>query len=120
MNRAETEALLRLRRDLTGETFNDGTVNAWGQALDGWSYAQTSTAVTVASRLHGRVNVSHVVEQLPAHERQQARDQHSTSCICAGRGWLDVTPDDAGPFVIATWARCPNGPPSGFYELDER
>lgn len=65
MNTAETTALLRVRRDLTGETFNDGTVTAWRDALADWQLPAVRTALVAAAREHQRVTVAHVTERLP-------------------------------------------------------
>lgn len=65
MNTEETTALLKIRRELTGESLNDGTISAWSEALNGWTLNQCRKAMIAAARDHQRVSVRHLVEQLP-------------------------------------------------------
>jgi hypothetical protein len=116
MNQTETAELLRTRRGLTGETYNDDTVAAWRDALDGQDYEACRTAVINSSKTEKRITVAHVVAQLPRHERPNDRN-HSVACICSGRGWIEVDQSD-GRTVWTAWARCPNGPPTAFVEVD--
>lgn len=69
MNTDDTLIALRLRRELTGESFNDGTIEAWTAALDYWQLADVRTAIVKASRTNPRVTVPHVIEHLPHRPR---------------------------------------------------
>jgi hypothetical protein len=118
MNNTETAELLRNRRDLTGAVYNDDTVATWQRALGDWSFEQCRDALTVAARNERRISVSHVVDQLPPNSRKTHSDRHARTCICDGRGWLEVEQhDDRGGSWLA-WDRCPNGPRTGFHEPD--
>lgn len=69
MNRDDAKKVLVRRRDLTGEQFNDGTIDAWLSALNGHTCRAVLEAVADAAREHERVNVHHVAERLPATHR---------------------------------------------------
>jgi hypothetical protein len=93
MNADETTAVLKIRRDLTGETFNDGTIGAWTLALGSWPLVQVRTALIAAAREANRVNVAHVVDRLPQRSRLTAPP---TSCeLCDGTGWVESPPERA-------------------------
>lgn len=117
MTQTEAAELLRLRRALTGVTYNDETVTAWYQALDGQDYEACRSALIAAAQTEKRITVAHVVEQLPRRQRTGNEQTHSRSCICAGRGWIEVEQHDARHTWFA-WDRCPNGPRTGFVEID--
>jgi len=89
MNTDETITALRVRRDLTGESFNDGTVGAWTEALRPWPMPTVCSAVVAAARQHKRVAVADVVERLP----QRTREAPPRHCeLCDGTGWVDAPP----------------------------
>jgi hypothetical protein len=91
MNTDEATVMLRLRRDLTGESFNDGTVAAWSEALGAWPTAAVRVAIVDAARGHQRVSVAHVVERLPARARRP--DTPPVHCeLCAGTGLVSAPP----------------------------
>jgi hypothetical protein len=116
MNRTETAELLRTRRELSGGTYNDDTIDVWHEALAGWTYSEVRNALVRASRQHSRVTIASVVEHLrplPAN----TPEGHARSCICQGRGFIEVEQRDDHHSWWA-WARCPNGPPTGFIEID--
>ena len=117
MNWIETEAFLRARRALTREVYTDETITAWSQALAPWQYEDCHKALIEASRGTDRVFVAQIVKHLaPPPPTGPTRDAHSIACMCGGRGWLEVEQhDDNGTWMA--WARCPNGPPTGFIEL---
>ena len=75
MDPADTLIALRVRRDLTGESFNNGTIEAWSDALDYWELADVRKAIIKASRIHPRVTVPHVVEHLPQRPRPDTSTQ---------------------------------------------
>ena len=117
MTNDEAARILRIRRDLTGEQFNDGTVEVWREALHDWSPVEVRAAVIAASREHERVTVAHVTKRLSPRTKQSHDEAHSLSCICAGRGWIEVEQRDDRHSWWA-WDRCPNGPRTGFVEVD--
>lgn len=117
MNQTETGDLLRLRRELTGTTWNDETIAAWAQALKDQDYDACRTALLTAAQTDRKITVAHVVEQLPRHARVERDDRHARTCICDGRGWIEVEQTD-GRTVWLAWDRCPNGPRTGFHEVD--
>lgn len=67
MTRDEVRKLLVMRRDLSGETFNDGTIDAWSTALAGWGYDAARQALVKATSSHDRVTVYAVAEQRRQH-----------------------------------------------------
>ena len=117
MNNTEAGELLRQRRKLTGGTYNDDTVAAWQQALAPWPYEQCRDALVDAARTEKRVTVAHVVELLPATKHVR-NDRHSVACICSGRGWVEVEQSNGRGNTWHAWDRCPNGPRTGFHEVD--
>lgn len=117
MNTDDTANILRIRRDLTGEQFNDGTVTGWTLALKEWPKVEVRDAVIAASRAHERVTVAHVVDLLTPMPDRPKDQRHALSCICAGRGWIEVEQHDERSTWLA-WDRCPNGPRTGFVEVD--
>lgn len=117
MNQTEAGELLRARRELTGGTYNDETVTAWQRVLADLDYDACREALFDAARNEKRITVAHIVERLPRRPTTGDERNHSRSCICAGRGWLETEAhDDRHTWTV--WARCPNGPPTGFIELD--
>lgn len=90
MTSDETVAVLKVRRDLTGESFNDGTVIAWTEALGAWPMPAVRSAVVAAAREHKRVAVADVVERLPQRARPLAPPADCE--LCDGTGWVDATP----------------------------
>lgn len=93
MNLDETTAALRIRRDLTGESFNDGTITAWCEALGSWPMTEIRTAVIDAARQHQRVTVAHVHERLPQRTRTTTPPPRCE--MCEGSGWVSVPPERA-------------------------
>lgn len=94
MNTDETSAVLRVRRDLTGESFNDGTIAAWCEALGGWPGTVVRTALIAACRDHQRVAVAHVAALLPQINRRT--DAPPIACeLCDGCGTVTVPPHRA-------------------------
>ena len=88
MDTADTLVALRLRRDLTGESFNDGTIEAWADALDHWTLTDVRKAITKAARTHTRITVAGVVEQLPP--RTRLPDTPLDHCeLCDNTGWVN-------------------------------
>lgn len=64
MNPEETLALLKARRALTGQIYDDDAVTAWHEALSVWSYDNVRTALIRAARDNTRITVAHIVERL--------------------------------------------------------
>jgi hypothetical protein len=89
MNVDETTNALKVRRDLTGESFNDGTITAWCEALGAWPIAKVRTAIVAAAREHQRVTVAHVVDHLPQQARPPATPP-AQCVLCDGSGWVSV------------------------------
>lgn len=116
MNRDDARRLLLLRRELTSESFSDATIDAWHDALDDRPFDQSRTALIVASRSEKRVTIAHVVEHLPPRTAGRGVDRHATSCICAGRGWIEVEQTGRAGNVYLAWLPCPDGPRTGFTE----
>lgn len=123
MKRIEAGELLKARRALTSATFNDETVTAWHEALASYDYETCRQALYDAARTSQRVTVAHVaalahkVAPRPPRPRTGDEANHSRSCICAGRGWLETeNHDDRHTWTV--WTRCPNGPPTAFIEID--
>jgi hypothetical protein len=65
MNIQQTTALLRMRRDLTGESFNDGTIEAWTEALADTDAHHVHKALIAAARIYQRVTIAHIYSHLP-------------------------------------------------------
>jgi hypothetical protein len=118
MNTTEAGELLRTRRNLTGGTYNDDTITAWHEALQPWTYEQCHDALVIACRGERKVTVAHLVEHLPQQQRTRRDDRHSASCLCAGRGWIESERTGSRGNIYLAWDRCPNGPPTGFNEID--
>ena len=116
MTNTEANELLRLRRALTGETYNDETVAAWKAAFDEWQYTDCRDALVATARTEKRITVADIAGLLSPSTKQRTGN-HPPSCMCEGRGWIEVEQhDDHGSW--AAWDRCPNGPRSGFVEVD--
>jgi hypothetical protein len=119
MNTSDITELLRIRRELTGENFNNGTVQAWTEAFKQRTTDQVRLALVAASLTHQRVTVAHIVEHLPTPAGPgPRRDTHSLACICNGRGWIETEHHRQHQIYMA-WARCPNGPPTDFIVLED-
>jgi len=118
MTRDEMIEVLKFRREVTGENFNTGTVNAWQRILGEFTDTQVCDAVqravvTRAALGHDtRVAPAHVITELP-HVHDMADTAHPTSCICSGHGWVEVEQHDERHTWWA-WDRCPDGPPTGY------
>ena len=65
MNRDEVRTFMIRRRDLTGETFNDGTLDVWTQALASWRYADALQALITAAVASKTVRLADVVAARP-------------------------------------------------------
>jgi hypothetical protein len=118
MNNTETAELLRMRRNLTGATYNDDTVTDWQLALRPWSYEQCREALATAALAHPRVSIAHLAEYLPAHQSIPRDTRHPASCMCEGRGWIEIEQhDDHETWKV--WDHCPNGPITAFHEPDD-
>ena len=113
MNNTETELLLRTRRNLTGSTYNDDTIADWRTALEAWTYEQCREALIAASHTGRKVVIADLVEHLPA--LRTTDDRHSSSCICAGRGWIEIEQHNDHETWWA-WGHCPDGPHTEFVE----
>jgi len=116
----ETVLLLRSRRTLTGQVYDDVAFNAWHTALEPWSYTEVLVAMIEAVRTESKVTVAHVVKHLPPPPPSPGptRDAHSIACICGGRGWIETEQHDQHSTWMA-WARCPNGPATGFVQIED-
>lgn len=90
MNTQDTLIALKVRRDLTGESFNDGTIAVWTEALTHWPLPQVRTAIIHAGKDHNRITIAHVHEQLPPLVHTTPHLEHCE--LCDGTGWLDDTP----------------------------
>jgi hypothetical protein len=89
VNIDETSAVLRVRRDLTGESFNDGTIAAWCEALGAWPGSTVRTAVIAACRDHQRVAVAHVAALLPQLAHRSSGPPIACE-LCDGCGTVPV------------------------------
>lgn len=65
MTRDDVERLLRLRREDTHESFNDGTVAAWLLSLGQFTYEDCRTAMAKAVLTHARVGTFELAALLP-------------------------------------------------------
>jgi len=88
MDTADTLIALRIRRDLTGESFNDGTIEAWADALDYWPLTEVRRAITAAARAHNRVSVAQVVEHLPPRAALPTTPLDKCE-LCDATGWVN-------------------------------
>jgi len=61
----ETVLLLKSRRTLTGQVYDDVAFNAWHTALEPWSYTEVLTAMIDAARTESKIAVAHIVKHLP-------------------------------------------------------
>lgn len=83
MNRDETTAFLRTRRELTGATYNGDTIDAWAEALAGRGFDECRRALIRATLDGGkRITVAHIVDHLPAlaPDRPQREDPICIRC----------------------------------------
>jgi hypothetical protein len=69
MNPDATRNLLIRRRELTGESFNDHTIQSWQDLLKGADYRDAVEALNTAATQHERVNARHLHEHLPGNTR---------------------------------------------------
>lgn len=90
MHRSEVVNLLRLRRQLTNETFSDDTVDAWQRGCYGLDYADAERALIDAARA-GRVTLHALYETLPAREVPVPEKCE----LCDGTGWVDLPREKA-------------------------
>jgi hypothetical protein len=104
MNRRETEQLLRRRRDLTGESLNDGTVDAWTEALADTDFSAAMKAVVAAARTHDRVSVGALIGALARPQRRSHTDPIGAAG-CPECDGLGLAPIDDGDGVIR-YRRC--------------
>lgn len=93
MNNTEAGELLRLRRALTGGTYNDETIAAWAEALAGDDYEQCRAALIKAALTEKKITVAHVVEHLPKRASSPARRIHCE--LCDGTGLVSTPPHRA-------------------------
>jgi hypothetical protein len=89
VNNQDTITALKIRRDLTGESFNDGTIDAWTEALDPWTPSQVRTAMITAAKTHHRVTVAQVVELLPTPVTPAPLTPPLHCEACDDTGWVD-------------------------------
>jgi len=116
MNSEEAAALLRTRRSLTGETYSEETISAWTEALRHDDYQTCHQAMITAARTDKRVAIATIVAQLPPRPQSTAAGAHQWSCICAGRGWIEVEQTGRAGNRYLAWTPCPDGPRTGFSE----
>ena len=92
MNVNDTRTILQLRRELTGENFNDGTIAAWSETLDQWPTPRIRQAIIDASKTHTRINIAHIIERLPKTTRRthdpEPPNEHCAHCD--GTGWTEA------------------------------
>jgi hypothetical protein len=65
MTRTDCRLLLIRRRELTGETFNDGTIDAWTETFPALTLDVALTTMGRAARTRDRVTVHAFTEALP-------------------------------------------------------
>jgi hypothetical protein len=85
MNPDETLALLKARRALTGQVYDDDAVAAWHEALSVWSYDCVRTALIRAARDNTRITVAHIVERLQPPPNTSPRLLKYTCIRCRER-----------------------------------
>lgn len=88
MDLDDTRRLLMVRRDLTGEQFNDGTIAAWQQVFTDRPLPEVRTALIEAAKHHQRLGVFAVVAELP--EREHIDEPRVDCAICGGDGMVTV------------------------------
>lgn len=80
MNQHETIDALKLRLELTGETYRQTTVASWTDALSATPIEQITTAITELARLSRPVTVASIEEwlrdQRAAERRERDINQH--------------------------------------------
>jgi hypothetical protein len=105
MDRDETRKALVVRRNLTGDGFDDTTVDAWAALLHDDVLADVLAAMTKARRDGRRhVTIGDLIEFLPV--RPTSTRAHPITCECGGEGLLseEVT-DPRGTYRV--WRPCP-------------
>ena len=119
MTKSEARMLLKTRSALTSQPYSDDVVDVWHHALQQYAYTEVLAAMIEAARNEPKIAVAHVVKHLPPPPATgPTRDAHSIACMCGGRGWIEVEQHDQHSTWMA-WARCPNGPPTGFVEIED-
>lgn len=87
VNTQDTLIALKVRRDLTGESFNDGTIAVWTEALAPWPMPTVRKAIINAAKEHNRVTIAHIVGRLPQRTPPTTHLEHCE--LCDGTGWVD-------------------------------
>jgi hypothetical protein len=82
MNRDETTALLRTRRELTGSTYNDDTIADWTDVLEDRTYDECRRALIRAASTEKRITVAHVIERLTPHSDANHRREPPICIRC--------------------------------------
>ena len=102
MDLDDTRRLLVVRRDLTGEQFNDGTIHAWQQVFCERTLLEVSAALVDAAKRHPRIGVAVVVAELPERAKP---DEVPVDCgLCAGSGMVTVWETHGGSSYSAVVA----------------
>jgi hypothetical protein len=105
MNPDATRNLLIRRRELTGESFNDHTIQSWQDLLKGTDYRDAVEALNTAATQHERVNARHLHEHLPGNTKP-ARQAGMPGCLeCDAAGFSDFV-DNYGTRRTAPCATC--------------
>lgn len=113
MNHDEARRLLAMRRDLTRETFNDSTVDAWQRVFVAFDYATAERAmINAASAGLGHVAVADLFAYLPKRPMATTSERtsvHPLNCVCGGEGLLsEMVPDRLRPGQLyKVWRPCP-------------
>jgi len=84
MNREETTALLRTRRELTGATYNDDTITDWNDVLGDRPYDACRQALILAAADSKKITVAHITERVTARPTTEPRPEW----ICIRCGML--------------------------------